>query len=188
MPRYCAQGRGPSGTRRSQQLLAQEGLRGSRRRIGRLRTHAGWRGTTRRRFKAPSAAGQAQPGAPNPRNRACTVHAPPTISVGDITDLPPGEGWLSLAGVLALGSRAVGGWAMAAPRRAAWVHQARARAIWPRQPAAGLIMHTDRGRQYGADSSQQLLPQHGRAPRMSRQGTCGDHAVAESGVHTVQTA
>jgi putative transposase len=105
--RYFAQGRGTYGTRRIKHLLAQEGLRVSRRRIGRMLTQAGLRCKTRRRFKAPIAAGQAQTVAPNQLNREFTVQDPNTIYVGDITYLPTGEGWLYLAVVLDLCSRAV---------------------------------------------------------------------------------
>jgi len=115
---YFAQGRGTYGTRRIEYLLAQEGLVVSRRRIGRLPTQAGLRCKTRRRFKAPTAAGQAQAVAPNQLNREFTVKEPDTISVGDITYLPTGEGWLYLAVVLDLCSRAVVGWAMAHHMRA----------------------------------------------------------------------
>ena len=185
--RYFAQGRGTYGTRRIKHLLAQEGLRVSRRRIGRLLTQAGLRCKTRRRFKAPIAAGQAQTVAPNQLNREFTVQAPDTIYVGDITYLPTGEGWLYLAVVLDLCSRAVVGWSMADHMRAELVNQALAMALSQRQPAAGLIMHTDRGSQYGADSYQRLLSQHGLEPSMSRKGNCWDNAVAESFFHTLKT-
>ena len=130
---------------------------------------AGLPGKTRRRFKAPTAAGQAQTVVPNQLNRAWTVKAPETVSGGDLPSLPTGAGWLSLAVVLELGSRAVGGWSMADQRRAELVNQALAMALWQRQPAVGLIMHTDRGSQDGADSSRQLLPQPGAAlPKWKR--------------------
>ena len=184
---YFAQGRGTYGTRRIKYLLAQEGLQVSRRRIGRLLTQEGLRCKTRRRFKAPTAAGQAQAVAPNQLNREFTVKEPDTIYVGDITYLPTGEGWLYLAVVLDLCSRAVVGWAMANHMRAELVNQALAMALCQRQPAAGLIMHTDRGSQYGADSYRQLLTQHGIQPSMSRKGNCWDNAVAESFFHTFKT-
>ena len=185
--RYFAQGRGTYGTRRIQHLLAQEGLQGSRRRIGRVLGQAGLRCKTRRKDKAPTTAGQAQTVAPNQRNRECTVQAPEKVYVGDMTYLPTGEGWLYLAVVLELCSRAVVGWAMAAHRRAALVNQALAMAICQRRPAAGLIMHTDRGSQYGAESSRQLLTPPGVQPSMSRKGNCWDNAVAESFFHTLKT-
>jgi len=185
--RYFAQGRGTYGTRRIKHLLAQEGLQVSRRRIGRVLAQAGLRCHTRRKFKAPTAAGQAQTVAPNQLNREFTVQVPDTVYVGDITYLPTGEGWLYLAIVLDLCSRAVVGWSMADHMRAELVSQALAMAICQRQPEAGLIMHTDRGSQYGADSYRQLLRQHGIEPSMSRKGNCWDNAVAESFFHTLKT-
>jgi transposase InsO family protein len=184
---YFAQGRGTYGTRRIKHLLAQEGLRVSRRRIGRVLAQAGVCCKTRRRFKAPTTTGQAQTVAPNQRNREFTAPAPDTVYVGDITYLPTGEGWLYLAVVLDLCSRAVVGWSMANHRRAELVTQALSMAICQRQPVAGVSMHTDRGSQYGADSYRQLLRQHGIEPSMSRKGNCWDNAVAESFFHTLKT-
>jgi putative transposase len=184
---YFAQGRGTYGTRRIKYLLAKDGLVVSRRRIGRVLTQAGLRCKTRRKFKAPTAAGEAQTVAPNQLNRVFTGKAPDTVYVGDITYLPTGEGWLYLAVVLDLCSRAVVGWAMANHMRAELVHRALSMAICQRQPAAGLIMHTDRGSQYGAESYRQLLTQHGIRPSMSRKGNCWDNAVAESFFHTLKT-
>ena len=184
---YFAQGRGTYGTRRIKYLLAQEGLQVSRRRIGRLLAQVGLRCKTRRRFKAPTAAGQAQTVAPHQLNREFMVKEPDTVYVGDITYLPTGEGWLYLAVVLDLCSRAVVGWSMADHMRAELVNQALSMALGRRQPAAGLIMHTDRGSQYGADSYRQLLTQHGIQPSMSRKGNCWDNAVAESFFHTLKT-
>jgi putative transposase len=184
---YFAQGRGTYGTRRIKHLLAQDGLQVSRRRIGRLLAQAGLRCKTRRKFKAPKTSGQAQTVAPNQLNREFTVQAPDKVYVGDITYLPTGEGWLYLAVVLDLCSRAVVGWSMANHMRAELVTQALSMAIGQRQPAAGLIMHTDRGSQYGAESYRQLLTQHGMQPSMSRKGNCWDNAVAESFFHTLKT-
>jgi transposase InsO family protein len=150
-------------------------------------TQAGLRCKTRRRCKAPTTSGQAQAVAPNQLNRAFTVQAPDRVYVGDITYLPTGEGWLYLAIVLDLCSRAVVGWSMAHHMRAELVNQALSMALYQRQPAAGLIMHTDRGSQYGADSYRQLLSQHGIEPSMSRKGNCWDNAVAESFFHTLKT-
>jgi putative transposase len=185
--RYFAQGRGTYGTRRIKHLLAQDGLQVSRRRIGCLLAQAGLRCKTRRKFKAPKTSGPVQTVAPNQLNREFTVQAPDKVYVGDITYLPTGEGWLYLAVVLDLCSRAVVGWSMANHMRAELVTQALSMAIGQRQPAAGLIMHTDRGSQYGAESYRQLLTQHGMQPSMSRKGNCWDNAVAESFFHTLKT-
>jgi transposase InsO family protein len=77
---------------------------------------------------------------------------------------------------------------MANHMRSEFVHETLSMALCQRQPAAGLIMHMDRGSQYGADSYRQLLAQHGMPPSMGRKGNCGDKAVAESFCHTLQTA
>jgi putative transposase len=184
---YFVQGRGTYGTRRLKYLLSQEGLVVSRRRIGRMLAQAGLRCKTQRKFKAPSAGGLAQTVAPNQLNRAFTVAAPDRVYVGDITYLSTGEGWLYLAVVLDLCSRAVVGWSMADHMRAELVNQAMGMAICQRQPAPGLIMHTDRGSQYGADSYRQLLTRHQMQASMSRKGNCWDNAVAESFFHTLKT-
>ena len=67
--------------------------------------------------------------APNQLNREFTVDVPDRVYVGDITYLPTGEGWLYLAVVLDLCSRAVVGWSMANHRRAELVHQALSMAL-----------------------------------------------------------
>jgi putative transposase len=186
---HCfAKGRGTYGPRRIKHLLAQEGLQVSRRRIGRILAQAGLRCKTQRKFKASRPSGQAQTVAPNQLTRAFTVEAPDTVYVGDIPSLPTGEGWLYLAVVLDLCSRAVVGWSMANHMRTELVTQALAMALYQRQPAAGLIMHPDRGSQYGADNYRQLLTQYAIQPSMSRKGNCWDNAVAESFFHTLKTA
>jgi transposase InsO family protein len=76
---------------------------------------------------------------------------------------------------------------MANHMRAELVNQALSMARCQRQPAGGLIMHTERGRQYGADSYRQLLAQHEIQPSMSRKGNRWDNAVAESFFHTLKT-
>ncbi len=52
-------------------------------------------------------------------------------------------------------------------------------AIGQRQPAAGLILHSDRGSQYASHEYQALLKQHGIICSMSRKGNCWDNAVME---------
>ena len=60
--------------------------------MGRVLAQAGLHCKTRRWFKAPTAAGQAQTVAPNQRNREFTGEEPDTVYVGDIPSLPTGAG------------------------------------------------------------------------------------------------
>jgi putative transposase len=182
--RSFAQGRSTYGTRRIKPLLAQAGRPVRRRRIGGILAQAGLPCKTRRNRKAPLAAGQAQTVAPDQRPREWIVPKPDMVYVGAMTYLPTGAGWLDRAVVLDLDSRAVVGGSRADHMRAEWVHGALSRALCQRQPAAGLLMHPDRGSQYGADRDRQLLARHGIQPSMSRQGNCGDTAVAERFLHT----
>ena len=107
--------------------------------------------------------------------------------MGDITSIWTAEGWLSLAVVIDVFSRAVVGWSMSRWLKAELVINAFAMALNQRQPQPGLIMHTDQGAQYVADRYVALLHHHGIVPSMSRKGNCWDNAVAESFFHTLKT-
>lgn len=53
-------------------------------------------------------------------------------------------------------------------------------ALLQRRAKAGLIHHTDQGRQYSSTAYQAVLEHHGMIASMSRRGNCYDNAVAES--------
>jgi transposase InsO family protein len=53
-------------------------------------------------------------------------------------------------------------------------------AFTQRQPAPGLLHHSDRGSHYTSDAYQAMLAAHGALASMSRKGDCWDNAVAES--------
>lgn len=184
---YFEQGRGTYGTRRIQRLLAEDGQRVSRRRIGRLMGEAQLRCKTRKKFRPPNDSAPESRVAANVLERRFEATAPDRAYVGDITYVPTGEGWLYLAVVIDLFSRAVVGWSMAENMRAELVEQALMMAIERRRPLPGLIMHTDRGSQYGADSYLGILEAYDIRPSMSRKGNCWDNAVAESFFHSLKT-
>ena len=52
-------------------------------------------------------------------------------------------------------------------------------AIVSRQPATGLLVHSDRGSQYASQAHTALLSRHGLVCSMSRKGNCWDNAVME---------
>jgi len=100
--------------------------------------------------------------------------------VGDITYIPTKEGWLYLAAVLDIYSRKVVGWAMDKHMEQELVAEALQMATAHRQPAQGVLHHSDRGSQYAAHDYQQLLDAHKMTVSMSRKGDCYDNAVMES--------
>lgn len=76
---------------------------------------------------------------------------PNKVWVSDITYIPLASGkWLYLAVWVDLWSRRVVGWCLAGHMRDELVITALRRALLGRQPAEGLILHSDRGGQYAS--------------------------------------
>jgi transposase InsO family protein len=100
--------------------------------------------------------------------------------VGDITYLQTQEGWLYLATMIDLFNRQVVGWQVSARIDQALVNDALNAALYTRGNPRGVIVHTDRGSQYCAQSFIAILAKHGSLQSMSRKGNCWDNAVAES--------
>lgn len=117
--------------------------------------------------------------APNLLQRDFTVSAPNRTWVTDIPYLATLQGWLYLAAVLDLFSRAVVGWAMAPTADELLVERALRMALTHRAPQTGLMHHSDRGCQYTSQVYQQLLATQGVVISMSRSGNCYDNAVME---------
>jgi transposase InsO family protein len=108
------------------------------------------------------------------------VQEPDRIWAGDVTYLPTREGWLYLAVLLDLYSRAVVGWAMSTNNDEQLTLAALQMAIDHRQPAPGLLHHSDRGTTYSSGAYQDALQQHDMVCSMSRKGNCWDNAAVES--------
>jgi putative transposase len=168
------------GSRRMAKQLQAEGVRVGRYKARRLMQAAGVavrRSTHRRPLTTNSRHGYSI--APNLLARQFDVAKPDQAWVGDITYLWTAEGWLYLAVLLDLYSRKVVGWAMSAQINTELVQAALQMAVGRRQPAPGLLHHTDRGSQYAGQVYQGLLAVHGIRCSMSRKGECLDNAVAE---------
>lgn len=184
---HFKQGRHVYGTRRLKASLAAEGVEVSRRRIGRLMDSRGLAVKTKRKFKPTSTACDKAEAVENLLSRQFEVDTPDTAYVGDITYVWTDEGWLYLAVVIDLYSRAVVGWAMSQWQTAELVNRALAMALSTRRPPPGLVMHTDQGSQYTAKSYRQLAEAHQVCLSMSGRGVCWDNAVAESFFHSLKT-
>jgi transposase InsO family protein len=117
--------------------------------------------------------------APNLLARQFDVEKPDQVWAGDITYVWTAEGWLYVSVLLDLYARKVVGWAMSAHIDADLVRSALHMALGRRQPAAGLLHHSDRGSQYAGQAYQGLLAAQGIRCSMSRKGECLDNAVAE---------
>jgi putative transposase len=102
------------------------------------------------------------------------------VLVSDITYIPTREGWLYLAVVIDLFSRAILGWKLSDSLHAALVVDAATRAIDSGLVPRGAIFHSDRGCQYSAAITRELLARHGLRQSMSAKGYCYDNAFSES--------
>jgi putative transposase len=160
--------------------LRSRGVRIGRHRVARLMREQHLCARPRRRFVKTTKSNHGLPTPTNVLNRQFVVDEPDRVWAGDVTFLPTLEGWFYLAVVLDLYSRRVVGWAMSTHNDEALTLAALRMAIAQRQPARGLLHHSDRGTTYASGTYQDVLAQHGMICSMSRKGNCWDNAVVES--------
>ena len=175
---FAASG-GAYGSRRLRTTVASRGLVIGLYRLRRLMRKHGLRSVWKRKFVHTTDSKHALPISPNVLNRQFNPTHPNRAWVADITYIRTRSGWVHLAVVLDLRARTVVGWAMAPSMQATLVCRALQLAIVQRQPAPGLIVHSDRGSQYASAAHQALLSKHGLVGSMSRKGNCWNNAVME---------
>ena len=106
--------------------------------------------------------------------------------VADITYLRLRGEFVYLALVLDAFSRKVVGWELGRTLTARLALMALERAVAERQPAAGLVHHSDRGVQYASQEYLGALSRHGIWPSMSRPANPYDNAQCESFIKTLK--
>src|SRR5262245_45104300 len=105
---------------------------------------AGLVGRTPRRFRRTTIADPSIPGQVQDLVQRQSIRLSPTRCGSDITYIRTWEGWLYLAVILDAYSRKVVGWALADHMRTELVTAAQQMALANRQPAPGLVCHSDR--------------------------------------------
>ena len=144
------------------------------------------RPTYRKPYRVTTDSAHAKPVATNVLDRRFDGWAINQAWLADVTYIPTDEGWLYLACVLDLGSRKIVGWSMNQRMKAQLVGDALTMAHWRRKPAAGLIMHSDRGVQYASDEHRKLIKQYQMVQSMSRKANCWDNSPMESFFKTLK--
>jgi putative transposase len=177
---------GRYGSPRVHAALRATGERLGRNRVIRVMRAEQLRGRPRRRFRVTTQADPAAAPAPNHLKQTFHARAANRVWTADITAVATGEGWLYLAVLLDLWSRRIVGWAMRDTLATELVCSAWHMAVARRQPAPGLVHHSDRGCQYTSDQYQTLLRAHGVRCSMSRRGNCWDNAPTESFFRTLK--
>jgi transposase InsO family protein len=168
------------GTLKVWNALRSEGAVCGKHRVARLRRAHGIESRRRRRFRVTTHSKHQRWIAPNHLNRRFHTDRSDRVWAGDVTFIATRSGWLYLAVLIDLYSRRVVGWSMRERNDLQLVLAALSMAIEQRQPAPGLMHHTDRGRLYAADDYRTLMDRHNMVPSMSRKRDCWDNAVAES--------
>jgi putative transposase len=123
----------------------------------------------------------------NVLSRAFTSDTPNQKWVSDTTYVETRQGWLYLATIIDLYSRKVVGWSMSKYNNTALVTQALLMAVKQKPNQQPVLLHSDQGSTYRADSYLALFKPHKITQSMSAKGDCYDNAVAESFFGTLKT-
>jgi putative transposase len=118
--------------------------------------------------------------------RQITPTAVNQLWVADITYIRLRTEFVYLAVVLDAFSRRVIGWALGRTLQAELAVTALRMALLDRQPAPGLVHHSDRGVQYASYDYTEMLKQHQATISMSRKGNPYDNAACESFMKTLK--
>ena len=173
--------KGRYGAPRVHAQLARRGHRHGRKRVARIMRASGLHGRAAKRWRKTTIADPAAAARADKVRRDFTANAAAVNSrwCGDITYISTWEGWLYLATVIDIASRRVVGYAMADHLRTSLVADALANAVAARDPAPGVIFHSDRGCQGGFNRSSQHLDSGGVDGQASWVDDGVDGAVAD---------
>jgi putative transposase len=139
----------------------------------------------KRKFVVTTDSDHSLPVYPN-LTRALTLTGLDQLWIADLTYIRLELEFVYLAVILDAFSRRVIGWALDHSLEAALALQALRRARGRRQPAPGLVHHSDRGVQYASRDYTQLLHDHGIRISMSRKAHPWDNAACESFLKTLK--
>ncbi len=168
------------GCRRVTAQLNREGIACSVGLVADLMRELGLEAVQPRAWKKTTVPGEVAEEVADHLERAFTAEAPGRVTVGDITYLKTGEGWLYLATVIDLQTRMVIGWQLADHMRTSLVVDALAAAKEAGYLDDGAVFHSDRGTQYTSAAFAAWCQVNGVARSMGRTGVCWDNAAAES--------
>ncbi len=167
--------------------LREQGEHCSKNRVARRMKSLGLKAKAKKKFKVTTDSVHHVPVAANVLNRDFIASGANQKWVGDISYIWTNEGWLYLAVVIDLYSRAVIGWSLQATMSRQLVCDVLTMALYRRNFPRNVLFHSDRDSQYCSHEYQQLLKKYNFICSMSRKGNCWDNAVAESFFHTLKT-
>lgn len=183
--RIHAESRGSYGSPRvTAELRLGLGEQVNRKRVERLMRQAGIQGIYRRRGRKNLVNAATEE---DLVKRNFTADWPDALWLTDITEHPTAEGKLYCAAVMAVFSRRIIGWSIAARQDSDLVINALSMAVARRQPEKGrTVLHSDHGTQYTAWAFGKRIQDAGILGSMGTIGDCYDNAMMESFWHTMQ--
>jgi len=174
------------GAQRITDELHEKGEKCGKNRVAKRLKKLGLKAKAKRKFKMTTDSKHHLPVAENILNRDFSTTGPNQKWCGDISYVWTDEGWIYLAVVIDLYSRAVIGWSIQPTMSRGLVCDALMMALWRRGFPRGVLFHSDRGSQYCSGDYQKILKNFGFICSMSRKGNCWDNAIAESFFHSIK--
>ena len=174
------------GAPRITDALQDEGTVCGENRVARRMRVLGLKAIQAKKFKVTTDSNHCKPVAPDLIEQDFSAEAPNQKWTSDITYVWTDQGWLYLAVVMDLYSRAIVGWSMNRRMTQQLVGDALTMALFRRHFPRGTIIHSDRGSQYCAKRYQRLIKNNGLRCSMGRRANCYDNAVTESFFHTLK--
>jgi transposase InsO family protein len=172
--------RGTFGPERIQKDLASLGVAAGICLIRKIRKKLNIKCKQTRRFRVTTDSRHDLPVAENLLKQRFGTNAPNRVWVSDITYIPTNEGWLYCAAHKDLFSGEIVGYALAERMTQDLVMDSLRMAAAIKRPPAGLVHHSDRGKQYCSRDYLKLLHGFGMKASMSARGNCYDNAPMES--------
>ena len=181
-----AESRQTYGARRIHRALRHRDVRVGRKRVERLMRREGISGLVPKRFRRTTVRVPGVRVADDLVERNFVPTAPNRLWCADIKYVRTWQGWLYLGAVMDCYSRRIVGWSMRPDLEAELVVDALEMAIARRQPAPGLVHHSDQGSQYVSLRFGERCREIGIHRSMGSKGDCFDNAVAESFFATLE--
>ena len=146
----------------------------------------GLKGIQAKKFNVTTDSNHSKPVAADLIAQDFSATAPNQKWTSDITYIWTDQGWLYLAVVMDLYSRAIVGWSMDRRMTQQLVCDALTMALFRRGFPKGTIIHSDRGSQYCSRRYQRLISNNDLRCSMGRRANCYDNAVTESFFHSLK--